>query len=1260
LGSVSERQRWPLLQPPPPRPCAVEFALSAMAMHSAGGQNGGGGGVTTATRALLQRMKETLTCTACHEIFRDPCSLPCQHHHCRGCIEEYLELNTVCRQCRNKFWASELRPNASLASLVTHYKAMEEWVEGKQRNGGGGQGDERKGPHRRNGKRDDDEGDGGEDMGQRGGETKRGETTTTSRKGSPATRTSKPSSSASSSAQHTPRRTHAAAAAASSDRSPRASAAAAALFSSPTAAAAASSLVTPPRVSLKDAILAASSAPKSAPAPSATMQPRTERTSPGAATAAGSHSKNFNKQGFTKTSTAAPPVSVVAGSATARNRATFTTLFGEDSAPPASFPDSDSDIQELEPSHFRRNAAAAASPARPGPQLFSTAPSPALPALHGVTKTSSRPLGAANPRPGTIEGHFRNVSASKLSAAAAAALPPVPIVAPAGALPPATASMDADGDALMLAADVTRLVAGMRQQDLPTQMQNLSALSQLEAAAAAVVPPVNGAAVPSPPMQSSRSSTNVGGGQSDKSPFIPPSLAASTSTPSSPKMDHSPPLPASASASGSGSGSGSGGAHGLVQPHSGRQRSIPLGGGSLPPAPMPHTGSLSLPASQVPVASLTSASKDLFGSPPPLEHAPLIDIYSPPRPAAREEEEVSQSPAQSQAPPQPAPTIDPPPARVSLAKEVAALNRMADGTAAAPAAAAAALEPPPAVASPAPSAPSSQAAIPAASEAAPSQGDAASAYVSLLTQGSLAPAGLPVAMPSMAGLMVAAANPPAPGPVEPQSPSQRTAAVVSAPVTPLPAAAALAGGAAAATPRSSQQTAVTDAVFSPVRALSSATAVSTSAATAVLAPAAAMQSPPPSSTAPAGEATAHAAQPVESPLRSTPVQAAPADPMLLPTQPVANGDSPLIGIPPTSLSLVKDRPMVIAYTSLDATQTAELRAFCSQTQTTLLSGKAWHPGVTHVVCKPVRRVADSTCPGGTRAVTSRSLKYLQGLLVGAWVVEWAWVSASRQRGHWAAESDFEVAGDVAHLQHAATEAAQGTGSAKRARLREASGQPRLLRQVKIAVHPQLAKQDPSPTELQLLVQLGQGILIPTPPELSAAAAAGIDATGAVTGDSAGADANSTTALLSSGVSRLPAAAASVPGPIHLLCRSDAAVVCPPSTMARLGGRLGMLPLSVQWMLDSISLGQPQAAELFRCDVDQEHKAELRRKMQAQASAAAAAPSPTAAAAPSTAVGAVAGDHAQQQQAEAIPPTPPTLPQQQQQAQAQRLLAPIGS
>lgn len=277
----------------------------------------------------------------------------------------------------------------------------------------------------------------------------------------------------------------------------------------------------------------------------------------------------------------------------------------------------------------------------------------------------------------------------------------------------------------------------------------------------------------------------------------------------------------------------------------------------------------------------------------------------------------------------------------------------------------------------------------------------------------------------------------------------------------------------------------------------------------------------------------------------------------------------------------------------------ELKAFCARTNTTLLHGKRWTTGVTHVICAAARRTAGdaSGSSSGSQALASRSLKYMQGVLVGCWIVEWGWAAASMARGNWTAETPFEIAGDV-------TRNGALTLSPRRSRLREEALQPRLLRGVKISVDPRMVKNvDPAQAELNFLVQLGQGVLIPTPAVLLPPSAEAT-ATGAAPGAPGTTVSPPATALLSSGVSRLPAAAAT-PGSIYLLCRGNAAAVYDPRDMARLGSQTGMIPVSVQWLLDSISEAKLLDADMYRCDFTQEEKAAIKQRKDAAAAATAA-------------------------------------------------------
>jgi len=73
----------------------------------------------------------------------------------------------------------------------------------------------------------------------------------------------------------------------------------------------------------------------------------------------------------------------------------------------------------------------------------------------------------------------------------------------------------------------------------------------------------------------------------------------------------------------------------------------------------------------------------------------------------------------------------------------------------------------------------------------------------------------------------------------------------------------------------------------------------------------------------------------------------------------------------------------------------------------------------------------NTGPGGQRFATIRTLKYLDGLLTGAWVLSADWVRASTLAHRWLPEVGFEVVGDVVHQSGACGRAWQWQGSKRR-------------------------------------------------------------------------------------------------------------------------------------------------------------------------------------------------------------------------------------
>lgn len=60
----------------------------------------------------------------------------------------------------------------------------------------------------------------------------------------------------------------------------------------------------------------------------------------------------------------------------------------------------------------------------------------------------------------------------------------------------------------------------------------------------------------------------------------------------------------------------------------------------------------------------------------------------------------------------------------------------------------------------------------------------------------------------------------------------------------------------------------------------------------------------------------------------------------------------------------------------------------------------------------VRVVVQCTSDAGKTVATKRSLKYMEGVLAGAWVLSSEWVHKSMHAGHWLPEVRFQLAGDL--------------------------------------------------------------------------------------------------------------------------------------------------------------------------------------------------------------------------------------------------------
>ena len=92
------------------------------------------------------------------------------------------------------------------------------------------------------------------------------------------------------------------------------------------------------------------------------------------------------------------------------------------------------------------------------------------------------------------------------------------------------------------------------------------------------------------------------------------------------------------------------------------------------------------------------------------------------------------------------------------------------------------------------------------------------------------------------------------------------------------------------------------------------------------------------------------------------------------------------------------RDVVICTTSLPAAKRKVLKATVEAFGAQM--SKSFTNSTTHVVCDLQHGLA------------RRTIKYLQGILAGKWIVSFQWIEASQKAGYWVEEGPYEVAGDV--------------------------------------------------------------------------------------------------------------------------------------------------------------------------------------------------------------------------------------------------------
>ncbi|XP_060706400.1 zinc-binding protein A33-like isoform X2 [Hemiscyllium ocellatum] len=68
-------------------------------------------------------MEADLSCAVCHDLYKDPVLLDCDHSFCRSCVTQYWERadTACCPVCRKETSSRTLRPNRTLSNIVESF-----------------------------------------------------------------------------------------------------------------------------------------------------------------------------------------------------------------------------------------------------------------------------------------------------------------------------------------------------------------------------------------------------------------------------------------------------------------------------------------------------------------------------------------------------------------------------------------------------------------------------------------------------------------------------------------------------------------------------------------------------------------------------------------------------------------------------------------------------------------------------------------------------------------------------------------------------------------------------------------------------------------------------------------------------------------------------------------------------------------------------------------------------------------------------------
>ncbi|XP_078422619.1 zinc-binding protein A33-like [Cetorhinus maximus] len=79
-------------------------------------------------------MEADLSCAICHDLYKDPVLIDCDHSFCRSCITRYWEKagTTSCPVCRKETSSMDLRPNRTLSNVVETFVSSDKGGEIQQ------------------------------------------------------------------------------------------------------------------------------------------------------------------------------------------------------------------------------------------------------------------------------------------------------------------------------------------------------------------------------------------------------------------------------------------------------------------------------------------------------------------------------------------------------------------------------------------------------------------------------------------------------------------------------------------------------------------------------------------------------------------------------------------------------------------------------------------------------------------------------------------------------------------------------------------------------------------------------------------------------------------------------------------------------------------------------------------------------------------------------------------------------------------------